>query len=196
MTKQRKNLGGAFRSAKGCMSKHELQYRMLAKSYNTRSLRNLVIYDGKFCERLQIQGADASHPLYEQFIDMAISTPLPWRICFMTLEGDERDTWAHSIYWNADGSELHKTNDIGDLVNDKLVELIDSCNQKQIISYAWFAIVSDVDIEQVEDEMLKNAQRFSGLGATVCASMIGSYDLIAEMYKVMRATEIASEDLT
>jgi hypothetical protein len=171
MTKQRKNLGGAFRSARGRMSKQELQYRMLAKSYNTKSLRNLVIYDGKFCERLQIQGADASHPLYEQFIDMAISTPLPWRICFMTFEEDdlyEQDPWAHSIYWNADGSELHKTNDIGDLVNDKLVELIDSCNQKQIISYAWFAIASDVDIERVEDEMLIKFTKMGAFDRALC----------------------------
>jgi hypothetical protein len=50
-----------------------------------------------------------------------------------------------------------------------------------------------IDSIEVTPEMLKNAQRFSGLGATVCASMVGSYDLIAEMYKVMRATEVASE---
>jgi hypothetical protein len=49
---------------------------------------------------------------------------------------------------------------------------------------------------EVTPEMLKNAQKFSGLGATVCASMIGSYDLVAEMYKVMRATEIADKPLT
>jgi hypothetical protein len=47
---------------------------------------------------------------------------------------------------------------------------------------------------EVTPDMLKNAQKFSGLGATVCASMIGSYDLVAEMYKVMRATEIAQDE--
>jgi hypothetical protein len=51
-----------------------------------------------------------------------------------------------------------------------------------------------IDSIEVTPEMLKNAQKFSGLGATVCASMIGSYDLITEMYKVMRATEIASNE--
>jgi len=53
-----------------------------------------------------------------------------------------------------------------------------------------------IDSIEVTPEMLKNAQIYSELGGIVCADLAGAYHLIAEIYKIMRATEIACEGLS
>ncbi len=42
---------------------------------------------------------------------------------------------------------------------------------------------------KVTPEMLRNAQLYSELGAYVCSNMSGAYELIEELYSVMRSLE-------
>jgi hypothetical protein len=171
MTKQRKNLGGAFRSSRGFRTKSELQRHMLEKQYFKKTIQNLVIYDGKFYPHLQTIGMNPGHPLHQSFINDVVNLKLPWRIWLGVFESNGDRVWVSHHVYNSDGMILERTNDLSDDIEKMLKILIETSNQKHVISWAWFAVVADVDMIEAAEDMKKLFIRDGAFNKTLCDSV-------------------------
>lgn len=69
----------------------------------------------------------------------------------MIFEQRDNETWVRPVIKHFPPS---RCNDLSEQVDGELRKLIDSCNQKHVVSWGWFAVpIEDADMDDLLDQM-------------------------------------------
>lgn len=139
----------------------ETKLSILQRMYNKAAIKNLVIYDGRCFDRLQHQGIDYSSQYASKFMDYVINTVFPWQVWLAVFESDGEKYWVTDLV--PDDIPPRRCNEYGEQIDQKLRKLVDTRNQKHVISWGWCAVaVDDVDLNDLREQMI---QVFKAAGA-------------------------------
>lgn len=135
-------------------NRSETKVSLLQRMYNKSAIKNLVIYDGKCFERLQHQGIDYDSPYSEGFMDYVIKQVFPWQVWLAVFESDGEKYWVTDLI--PDDIPPRRCNDYGEHIDQKLRKLVETRNQKHVISWGWCAVaVDNVDLNDLRDQMIE-----------------------------------------